>query len=256
MVKVLRLVKIVQVFHGLDTLYLMSTAMSGCGWALLWGVCALVFIMTFLSIVCTSLFRSYLYDVEGNLSEEDKMTLFSYFGTFTLSFLSLFELSIANWIPICRFLMNTLHESFMLVALAVKLIVGVAAIGVINSIFMQETFKVAHTDNDMMVKTKVRAANEHKRKMEVLFRLADENRDGRLERDEFLEVLRDPTIKTWLASMDLAVDDQETLFDLLSGDDGAISLEELIGGISQLKGPARSIDLRKLMRAIEAPREP
>jgi Ca2+-binding EF-hand superfamily protein len=108
----------------------------------------------------------------------------------------------------------------------------------------------------MMVKTKVRAANEHKRKMEVLFRLADENRDGRLERDEFLEVLRDPTIKTWLASMDLAVDDQETLFDLLSGDDGAISLEELIGGISQLKGPARSIDLRKLMRAIEAPREP
>merc|ERR1712087_841092 len=133
-------------------------------------------------MITTSIFRV-TYLQEGSLSPEEKEDLFTYWGTFSRSMLSLFELALANWPPICRWLMENLHEGFMVAALSFKLVMGIAVVGVINAVFMQETFKVANTDDAIMVRTKHRAARQHVDKMKVLFAACDEDNSGRIQRD-------------------------------------------------------------------------
>ncbi|CAK0843841.1 unnamed protein product [Prorocentrum cordatum] len=232
--KLLRLVKLVRTMEGFDSLHLMTTALQSSIWALFWSVLLLLSIQTFVAMIATNVFRS-AYLQKGNLSDDDKEYLFTYWGTYTRSMLSLFELALANWTPICRWLMENLHEGFMVAALSYKLVMGIAVVGVINAVFMQETFKVAHTDDEIMVRMKMKAARQHKDKMSALFAEADADSSGRIQREEFRAILEDDSIKTWLASMDLDASDADTVFDLLRGDDDAIDHNELIHGIGHLR---------------------
>merc|ERR1712060_806088 len=87
--------------------------------------------------------------------------------------------------------------------------------------------------------------------MSKLFNKADEDGSGSLSRDELRKILTDKKVKTWLAAMDLEVDDSNLLFDFISSSpdpEAELKLEELIDGISRLRGPARSIDVVALMR--------
>jgi len=249
--RLFRLVKLCRAIEEFDALHLMVTALGASAWALGWSVLLLVFIQTFSAIIVTQVFRSVYLEEPSNLSEDARLQLFEYFGTFTRSMLSLFELSLANWPPICRWLMENLHEAFMFFALAFKFVMGIAVIGVINSVFMQETFKIAHTDNEIMVRMKTRATSLHKSKMEKLFKLADEDGDERIQRDEFRKVLMDKTVSVWLASMDMDSSDADLIFDLMKGDDDLISVDELITGVSRLRGGARSIDLRRVLAKMD-----
>eukprot|EP00928_Gymnodinium_smaydae_P043323 TRINITY_DN29052_c0_g1_i2.p2 TRINITY_DN29052_c0_g1~~TRINITY_DN29052_c0_g1_i2.p2 ORF type:complete len:344 (+),score=84.34 TRINITY_DN29052_c0_g1_i2:1545-2576(+) len=120
-------------------------------------------------------------------------------------------------------------------------------VGVINGVFMQETFKVASTNDRIMIRQKEKATKLHTKKMKHLFAQADDSGDGILNKDEFLEVMDDPSVKTWLAAMELDAGDPETLWELLDDGDGHLTAEELVKGVGKLKGTAKSIDLVTLL---------
>ncbi|CAK0885686.1 unnamed protein product [Prorocentrum cordatum] len=247
--KLLRLVKLIRTIEGFDALHLMMTALGASAWALCWSILLLLFIQVFVAMIVTNVFRSAYLDAPTDLSEEVRLELFEYFGTFSRSMMSLFELALANWPPICRWLMENLHEGFMLLAISFKLVMGIAVIGVIQLLFIQETIKVAHTDDDIMLRAKLRASKQHQRRMEDLFAITDADHSGRIQRSELRRIMADKSIAMWLASMDLDPTDSDTLFDLLKGPpkDEAIDINELITGISRLQGAARAIDMRKLL---------
>jgi len=162
----------------------------------------------------------------------------------------MFELTLANWPPVCRLLSESISEWFALFCVCHKLTIGFAVVGVINGVLMQETFKVAATDNTIMVRQKEKAMTTHAQKMKLLFMSCDSSGDGYVEYDEFEEVVSDPGVKTWLASMDLDPSDIDQLFFLIDSNgngDGRISVEELIRGVSRLRGAARSIDMATLL---------
>lgn len=119
--------------------------------------------------------------------------------------------------------------------------------GVVNAVFMQETFRVAATDDVIMLRQKERAVRIHSQKMRLLFAHADASQDGMVSLEEFRQVLSDPDLKTWLGSMDLDSSDVDQLFELLDNGDGHLSVDELIKGVGKLKGAARGIDLTMLM---------
>merc|ERR1712242_336136 len=98
-------------------------------------------------------------------------------------------------------------------------------VSVINGVFMQETFKIASQDDKIMMRHKERATRAHRKKMEVLFGATDENADGTLDQCEFVEVLENPALRTWLAAQELQVTDAKDLFEVLVGEGGRISLE-------------------------------
>jgi hypothetical protein len=248
--KLLRIVKLIRTVEQLDSLQLMTTALYASINALCWAVVLLFIMQSFVALILTSIFRSEYLEGDS-LTPEQKRQLFEYFGTYARSMLSTFELMLANWPPICRFLSESLHEGWSVVVVVYKLTFGFAFVGVINSVFMQETLNVAVTDDNIMIKTKTRATAIHRRKMEKLLKLADTNKDGFLSLAEFEAVLHNPGVKTWLESMDLETRDGKLLFHLLdkNGDD-KLSVDELTQGTGRLKGIARSIDTQVIIRAL------
>eukprot|EP00411_Alexandrium_monilatum_P011459 CAMPEP_0175313426 /NCGR_PEP_ID=MMETSP0093-20121207/67875_1 /TAXON_ID=311494 /ORGANISM="Alexandrium monilatum, Strain CCMP3105" /LENGTH=98 /DNA_ID=CAMNT_0016610127 /DNA_START=1 /DNA_END=294 /DNA_ORIENTATION=+ len=97
---------------------------------------------------------------------------------------------------------------------------------VITGVFLQVTFNVAATDDIIMINTKQRQIQNHTAKMTRLFQAADEDRNGILDKEEFREMVVDPVVRQWLASMDCDVSlfarDPDMLFDLVSDGSGSL----------------------------------
>ena len=103
----------------------------------------------------------------------ERHQVFAYFGTFTRSMLSMFEITLADFPEICRLLTENVSEWFMLVCIVHKLIIGFAVVSVINGVFIEETFRVASSDNFVMMRAKEKTSKIHEMKMMQLFLQAD-----------------------------------------------------------------------------------
>merc|ERR550514_1768541 len=126
----------------------------------------------------------------------------------------MFEITLGNWKPPCSALIFNAGEFWMLFSLSHKFIIGFSVVSVITGVFIQETFKVATTNDEIMMLQKDRAIHTHVTKMKHLFEHADESGDGGLDVEEFEAVLSDPGVKKWLSAMQLDVRDVPSLFAL------------------------------------------
>jgi len=178
--------------------------------------------------------------------------MYSYFGTCTRCMLSMFEITLGNFPPVARLLSEEVSEWFTLICLVHKLTIGLAVVGVITGIILQETFKVAQTDDLIMVRAKDRANKTLKRKMQLLFNTLDQdNQDGQISMAEFQVIGQNPLLKTWLASLDIETDDLTTLFKLVDVDGGgSITIDELVQRMPRIKGAARGVDVLAIMRKL------
>jgi len=182
---------------------------------------------------------------------EQHRKMFEYFGSFTRCFLSMFELTLANWPPVTRLLVEEVSEWFMLLCLIHKLTLGFAVIGVINGVILQETFKTAQSDDLIMMRQKQRATKILQEKMLTLFESLDLSGDGELDFEEFESVADNPEVKTWLASMGVETDDLKTLFLLIDDDhNGVITADELARRMPRIRGEARSIDVMAIAQTM------
>jgi hypothetical protein len=247
LIKLLRLSGQVRQYHVLDPLHLMVTAIRASLGSLLFSTLLLVLILTLFAMIFCQYFR-YMYLCEhaplrDQMTADVKMQLFQYFGTYTRSMLSLFELTLANWPAITRFLLEEVHEGFGTICICIKLAVGVAVVGVINGVFIQETFSTATNDEFIMVRKRMRQMMVQKERVSRFFTMVNENSDGVLERHELVHALEKRALRTWLEAMDIRCADGGLLFDLIAGHKAGITLDDFIAGIGRLKGPARNIDL-------------
>ncbi|CAK9033230.1 Voltage-dependent T-type calcium channel subunit alpha-1I (Voltage-gated calcium channel subunit alpha Cav3.3) (Ca(v)3.3) [Durusdinium trenchii] len=247
--RLFRLLRLVRRIQQFDHLFMMTTAIRGSVGILAWTSAVLFVVHLLLALlVQQSLF--YFYFEDENITREDKMQIFEYFGTFTRALLTFFELTLANFAVPTRVMVEKVTEWCMVFCIMHKLTVGFAVIGVINGVLMQETFKVAQADDLVMLRTRQKAVATHVDKMRQFFEEADTSKDGRIDFQEFEAIMQNKEVKIWLSAMELDVRDVRQLFDLLdrTGDsDGTLSAEELVMGIAKLRGPARSIDINAVM---------
>lgn len=250
--RLLRLLKVLHTFRSLDALYIITTALRGSFSILAWA-CVLFFIvqMALALLVTNVLTNSYLADESVALT--DRQAVYVYFGTFTRSIYSMFEITLANWPPVSRLLAENVSEWFMLFGVLHKLAIGFAVVSVVNGVFMQETFSVASSDDRVMIQKRNRLLQTHKKKMKRFFNLADKSKNGSIDMEEFKKMTEHKEVSAWLASMELDVSDPKKLFNLIDSvkRDGTVSLEELIYGVGRLKGPARSLDVACLMEELK-----
>jgi len=243
LVRVLRFIRLVRIAQHVENLYFMLMALKGCWRALGWSCAILLAIQAFTACVISQiLFATYFSDEGRPIAE--RREVFNYFGSFARSLLTTFEMSLGNWPTPARVLFENVNEWFMWVFLVHKLVVGFAFVGVINAMFVQETFQIAMTDDLTMVLKKQRHLRTQKAKLEKLFEAADSDHDGRVSRTEFACVLRHHDVRLWLASMDYDPKDPDYLFDLLDqNDSGDLSATEFLKGMMHLRGFARAMDL-------------
>lgn len=64
----------------------------------------------------------------------------------------MFQLTLGTWVPVARDLQELLSPAFNMFTILFKGVFGFAAVGVINGVFMQETLKVAQTDDIIMMR--------------------------------------------------------------------------------------------------------
>merc|ERR1719487_631143 len=158
--------------------------------------------------------------------------------------LTMFEITLGNWKPPCEALVENVGEFWMLFSLAHKFVIGFSVVSVITGVFIQETFKVATTNDEIMILQKERQIKTHLKKMQAFFAHADDSDDEALDVHEFQMAVDHPGVKTWLSSMELDARDIPTLFRLIDiNGDQRITAAELVAGAARLKGTARSIDL-------------
>lgn len=151
-------------------------------------------------------------------------------------------------------MMNNVTELYLVFALIHKFCIGFAVILVITGVFVQETMKVAQTDNTIMLNQRTRASKLHFKKISALFAIADSDGSGRLDKEEFVQVCEDPSIVSWLSAMGINVSDAGVVHDLICKKMGTDDLDanELVKGISFLKGEARNMDMAMLRRDTQA----
>ncbi|CAK0839410.1 unnamed protein product [Prorocentrum cordatum] len=226
--RLLRLVRVVRKMHGFDTLFLMTTALQSSFYVLAWSCMLLFIIQAMVAFSINQILEEFYFGDHHPLEEQDE--IFEYFGSFSRALLSTFEMTLANWPPVCRLLMENVSEWFMVVCLLHKLTVfGNLAGG-------QGGQKESST-------------RTHNIKMQKLFEAGDTSGDGKLDKEEFLELTQNDEVKTWLSSMGLDASDGEALYDFMDVDKtGDVSVKELIDGVSKLKGAARSLDLHMCLK--------
>lgn len=188
---------------------------------------------------------------ENYVDDGAHQRLYVYFGTFTRGFVSTVELTIGNWVPIARFLMENVSSSFGIWIICYRLIIDFGIIAIIKGVFMQEVFRVAATDDDIMIMQRERSARAHSQKMHQLFQAADASGDGSVVWSEFESLIEDPTVTTWLSAQDIPTNDPFWLFHEIAGSPAnrtegpCITAEDMVRGISGIKGFAKAYDLRR-----------
>eukprot|EP00930_Biecheleria_cincta_P043294 TRINITY_DN29747_c0_g1_i1.p1 TRINITY_DN29747_c0_g1~~TRINITY_DN29747_c0_g1_i1.p1 ORF type:complete len:565 (+),score=91.44 TRINITY_DN29747_c0_g1_i1:184-1878(+) len=254
LVRLTRLIRLVRRFEAFDTLFLMTTVIKGSVPLMLWACVILIFCQLLFALVLFQfLDEFYFVGLRGDRASltAEHYKMYEYYGSFSRCMVTMFEITLANWPPACRLLIEHVSEWFALFAIFHKLFIGFAVVGVINGVFMQETFKIAGHDDAIMMRQKQKDSRIHMEKMRALFSDADTSGDGRLDSNEFAAVMSLPDVQVWLSAMGLEVSDTNNLFQLLVTDEGVISAEQLVKGVSKLKGAARSIDVHNLMRQHE-----
>lgn len=244
--RLFRLVRLLRVLESLDHLYVMTTAISGLKQVLVWAILLLTVMLLACDLFLVKILHATYFDqVEAKDLSDDQLEkhhkMYEYFGTCTRCMLSMFEITLGNWPPVARLLSEEVSEWFTIICLLHKLTIGFAVVGVFSGVIMQETFKVAQTDDIILLRQKKATAAVLKKKLKALFEELDESNDGCLEADEFAAIADLPEIKTWLG---IETDDLQTLFSLIDIDgDGNITLDELLARLPRIQGPARSIDM-------------
>eukprot|EP00928_Gymnodinium_smaydae_P096273 TRINITY_DN8467_c1_g1_i1.p1 TRINITY_DN8467_c1_g1~~TRINITY_DN8467_c1_g1_i1.p1 ORF type:complete len:559 (+),score=58.06 TRINITY_DN8467_c1_g1_i1:53-1729(+) len=240
--RLLRLLKLARALQHFDSLYIIVTASKSCLSVLFWTFVTFGLVQLLLSLSLVQYLHLFYFPSPDNSPE--RVLVFTYYGTFVRSYFSLWEITLGNWPPAIRILAEHVSEYFFMFGLMHKLVFGFAIVGIINGVFIQETFKVTAKDDVIMLRQKKEALKDHVNKMRRLMNHADIDGDGNLSSDEWDIVMQDSGVKMWLSSMDLSVYDARLIFRLCDvSSDGYLSFDELVNGIARFKGPAKSIDL-------------
>merc|ERR1711908_238447 len=104
-------------------------------------------------------------DYFDSTDDPARMEVFLFYGTFSRALLSMFEITLGNWMPPCRALVENVNEWYCIFFVLHKLVIGLSVLAVINGVFIQETFKVAGQDDWLMTVQKERLIRTHSRKM-------------------------------------------------------------------------------------------
>jgi hypothetical protein len=253
-VRLARLLRLLRLFKwvessSFDPVYVIGTALKGSISILCWSFMLLLVSHVMLALVVNQVLHLWYFE-EG--PAEEQVVVFEYFGNFSRTLLTMFEFTLANWTTPARLLMDDVHEALMVYSILHKMIFGFAVIGIVNGVFIQETFKAATSDDIIMVRQTYRKERTHIAKMKRLFDEADADHSGGVDREEWLSICEDPWVQIWLKSQDIDVGHPEQIFQSLDDGDGRITAEELIKGTARLKGQASPASVVKLMKEIRS----
>ncbi|CAE7231484.1 SCN2A [Symbiodinium sp. KB8] len=247
--KLARALRMVTMSKSMDSLQLLLKCCASSVDMLFWSFCLLTFIQCIAGMIVGALVREFVTD-DSKLME-DRQRVWDYYGTFSRTFLTMFEILFANWGPPCRALVDHVDEAFSIFFLVYRCMIGFAVLNVVNAVFVQQTMLLANNDEDLAFKQKQKDWAWYSKKVKRLFNAIDTSGDGSITLDEFSQLVQSPKLKFWMSQLELEYHDLLGLFEMLDDGDGEISIDEFLENARRLKGPAKAIDMFRMETKVE-----
>ncbi|CAE8609263.1 unnamed protein product [Polarella glacialis] len=253
--RMLRLVKFGRVFRAMQlskvshSLQMMGKCITASVGVLFWSLCLLFLIQCIGGMMLSILVRPFIENTE--IDPQVRCLVFKYYGTFSGSMLTMFEVLFANWPTACRILVDNVSEWYSLWFIIYRCLVGFAVLNVLNACFIQQTMSVAQQDTEFMIDTKEKAKNAYARKLHILFQELDASGDGVVSWEEFAVLLTDDRLRSFLSAMEIDALDLQGLFEVLGDGSGNISSEDFIVGAKRIHGAAKTVDMAQLLSIVK-----
>mmetsp|Transcript_35905 Transcript_35905/g.64057 ORF Transcript_35905/g.64057 Transcript_35905/m.64057 type:complete len:299 (+) Transcript_35905:18-914(+) len=123
-----------------------------------------------------------------------------------------------------------------------------AVLNVVTGVFCHAAIESAQHDQDMVIQQELANRQRYIQKVKQLFEDLDTDSSGTITLTEFESHFQDESVQAYFHSLDLDPKDAWTLFKLLDAHcTHQVDIEEFALGCLRLRGPAKRIDIEKLM---------
>ncbi|CAK0865441.1 unnamed protein product [Prorocentrum cordatum] len=135
-----------------------------------------------------------------------------------------------------------------------KLVIGFAVVGERHdpgNVQGREHGRLHH-DADL---TQQQAGMRHADNMRKLFALADQDGDGRVSREDVEAAINNPSVRSWIAAMELDCEDLDRMFALMDAEQGGVGFitkDLFVYMMARMKGPARNLDVKEILYRTQA----
>jgi len=150
--RLMRLAKVlrsVRDSHIFDTLSLLLTSLQSSIGALLWSFSLLSAVQVFVAVFLCQVLGGYISNESEPL--ETRQQVFKYFGTFQNGMLTMFEIILGNWVVSCRILVEGVSEWYAVFYICYRCSFMFAVMKVITAVFINETSRVAASDQGLSI---------------------------------------------------------------------------------------------------------
>ncbi|CAL1131837.1 unnamed protein product [Cladocopium goreaui] len=163
--KVARAIRVVRQTEGMSSLIMLLKCVQASFNTLCWSLSFIVVLQCIAGMVISQVVSQYMTD--DTISPEARRAVFRYYGTFTSTFLTMFEVLLANWAPAARILVDNVSDIWVYVFVVYRCVVGFAILNVVNAVFIQQTMRVAQADQELIIKQRIRAESAYASKMRL-----------------------------------------------------------------------------------------
>jgi len=249
LLRLVRLLKVLKTFRAFDTLFLLIRSIKSSIPALVWSFSLLLTVQVITGIVLCQILQGFISDEAEDLGARQEV--FKFFGTFDKAMLSMFEISQANWIVICRVLYSEVSSAYSVFFILYRCCFISAILNVSTAVFIAETNRCANSDDELMVLKHRRVKSAYCAKLKHVFEELDNKGDGVLTWDEFEPLFADDLLKTWLSTLEVDTHDLRALFDVMDEGHGTVTISEFTKGLTHCRGGARGLDVLKIITMSE-----
>jgi len=233
-------------------LCIMVYSLTGALKPLLWSAVLLVAVLLIFAVffVDGAVAFTLQLGVEGR-PDTDELTRF--FSTLPVAIRSLYMAMTGgvDWDEIWQAL-ELLPSEYQLIFLAFVTFGILALLNVVTAVFVGTALQQSQNDQELRVQTEVEKKVDFIQSMQRVFEELDTNSSGTLTLEEFEKQMQDENVLTFMATLELDVDQIRTLLTLLDRDqNGEVDIDEFITGCIRLKGGAKSLDMAILQYQIE-----
>jgi len=218
---------------------------------LLWAMLLLTLLQSIAGLVLGQVVQSFITDDSHPVQK--RFTTYEYFGTFTSTMLTMFEITHTNFAPAMRVLTSGVGEWTGWLVVVYRVLVSFAVLSVIQSVFIQQTLAVAASERNPETTSKAaqKKRDTYAAKLHNVFKQIDREAHGQIPKETFVNGFTNDAFKVLMASLDIGASDSEFLFEVLDTDrSGFISLNEFVSGALRLQGTARAVDIVHVMNVV------
>jgi len=247
--KMVRAVRMVAVTSQMGSLQLLVKCLASSRDMLLSSFSILTFVQCVAGVILSTLCVDFINDETQDKAVREEV--WKYYGSFSRTFLTMFEIFFANWGPPCRVVVENVSEWFSIFFLVYRCVLGFAVLNVMNAVFVQQTMRTAVMDEDLAYKQRQKEIDQYIKKVKTLFQGLDSTGDGSINLEEFSKLVKSDKLAFWMSQLELEYHDLLQLFEFLDNGDGQITLTEFIDGAARLRGGAKAIDVWRMETKLE-----